>query len=123
MFHLDMMFEGHSKMLVIIEKIYYSTTHRSGNTLNLIIPLDDINVGNVTSMPTEISDHYTVTCTINTHNINLIDKQTSVLRKIRPFRKLDHWTLEQFAHYNILNKLWKHTYFSLHIDYTDGPRF
>ena len=40
-------------------------------------------------MPTEISDHYTVTCTINTHNINVIDKQTSVLRKIRPFRKLD----------------------------------
>ena len=39
-------------------------------------------------MPTDISDHYTVTCTINTHNINVIDKQTSVLRKIRPFRKL-----------------------------------
>ena len=67
----------------------YKPTHRSGNTLDLIITPDDINVGNVTSMPTEISVHYTVTCTINTHNIDVIDKQTSVLRKIRPFRKLD----------------------------------
>ena len=67
----------------------YKPTHRSGNTLDLIITPDDINVGNVTSMSTEISDHYTVTCTINTHNINVIDKHTSALRKIRPFRKLD----------------------------------
>ena len=67
----------------------YKPTHRTGNTLNLTITPDDINVGNVTSMPIEISDHYTVTCTINTHNINVIDKQTSVLQKNCPFRKLD----------------------------------
>ena len=75
----------------------YKPTHRSGDTLDLIITPDDINVGNVTSMPTEISDHYTVTCTINTHNINVIDKQIYVLRKIRPFRKLDMSVLRKLT--------------------------
>ena len=56
-------------------------------------------------MPTEISDHYTVTCTINTHNINVIDKQTSVLRKIRPFRKLDMSVLTKKLTYALSDKL------------------
>ena len=67
----------------------HKATHRSGNTLDLIITPDDIDVSNVTSEATEISDHYTVTCTINTLNIHVVDKQHSVQRKFRPFRKLD----------------------------------
>ena len=40
--------------------------------------VDDMNVGNVTSMPTEISDHYTVPCTINTHTEELQTEEENV---------------------------------------------